>query len=148
MTRRHRRWLVLALPLVLPWVVVAWDGGWYVLFSAFWIDPGPRVVTLPQYLSRTTVTLSSRSVVLAWPAALLLYLSGVATTTVRPDRPILAASLFWLAGLAVGFYALGISEQAGLVAIPVGGLVLWIVAGYAYLVTQTRRRSEPSLGEE
>lgn len=148
MARGHRRWLVFSLPLVLPWVVVTWDGGWYVLFSAFWIDPGPRLVTLSQYLSRTTVTLSSRSVVLAWPGAFLLYLLAVAVTAVRPDRSVVAASLFWLAGLAVGFYALGISEQIGLVGIPVGGVVLWLVAGYAYLSPQTPRRSQPSLGEE
>lgn len=148
MDRRYRRWLVLALPIVVPWVVVTWEGGWYVLFSALWIDPGPRLVTLPQYLSNTTVTLSSRSVALAWPGALLLYLLGVVVRAVRPNRPVVAASLLWLAGLAVGFYALGISEQAGLVAIPVGGAILWFVAGYAYLSTQTGRKVGPSLGEE
>ena len=60
--RKIRRWAVLLAPLVLPWVIVTWDEGWYVVFSAFWVDPGPRFVTMAEFLARTTASLLARDV--------------------------------------------------------------------------------------
>ena len=124
------RWTVLLLPLVLPWVLVTWSDGWYVVFAAFWVDPGPRVVTLFTFLSQTTIEPGSGSFVWSWPLALVLYGLGLAVALARPQRPVLSGSLLWLAGLAVGFFAIGLSGQQGILAIPIGLIVFWSAAGY------------------
>ena len=130
--RKVRRWAVLLAPLVLPWVIVTWDAGWYVVFSAFWVDPGPRFVTMAEFLARTTASLLARDVALTWPLAFGFYLLGLLGTVVSPARRHVSASAFFLAGLGVGFYALGITRQAGLLGLPVGTIVLWIVALVGY----------------
>lgn len=130
--KKSHRWGVLLAPLVFPWVVVTWSDGWYVLFSTFWMDPGPRFVTMPTFLSRTTYTLGSQSVAFTWPLAFILYLFGLGATAFLPERPAIAASAFLLAGIGVGFYAGGIATQSGLRAVPAGTLILWILALLAY----------------
>lgn len=129
MSRSGWRRTVLLLPIVLPWVLVTWPSGWYVVFAGFWVDPGPRFVTLFEFLSRTTISPFARSFVMAWPLAVLLYVSGLAVAWRRPIRPAISGSIFWLAGLAIGFFALGLSGQGHILAIPVGTLVLWLPAG-------------------
>ena len=127
-SRHRRRWIVLLSPLVLPWVLVSFPTGWYALFSVFWIDPGPRVVTMVAFLSRTTVTVWSRSFVLAWPLAFGLYALALGSAYALPTRRRLAGALLWSSGLAVGFHALGLWNQPDIAAFPVGLLVLWLAA--------------------
>ncbi len=130
--KKLHRWLVFGVPLGLPWVVVTWSEGWYVVFSVFWIDPGPRFVTMAEFLALRGFSLPTRHVASTWPLAFGLYLLGLLVTALRPERGHISASAFFLAGLGIGFYALGITREAGLGGLPVGTVLLWIVALVAY----------------
>jgi len=127
------RWLgLLSLPLFAPWVLVTWDGGWYVLCSVLWVDPGPRIVTMPEFLWQARFAVASRTLATTWPVGLALYLGGLLAAFLRPDGRVLSASLLWLSGLMILFYGLGIATRPGLVALPFGTLAAWGAAWATY----------------
>ncbi|MFB6070924.1 MAG: hypothetical protein ABEJ76_07855 [Halanaeroarchaeum sp.] len=134
MMDRRLRWAVLLVPLVFPWVVVTWDGGAYTVFSLGWVDPGPRFVSIATYLGRGAA-LGLRSFAVAYPLALALYLGALGLAGWEPLGPEtggVTTGMLVLAGLNVGFYALGLDGQAGIGALPLGALWLWAAAALEY----------------
>ncbi len=138
MTDHPRRALAALLALaVVPWTVLASDGGVGFVFAWGLANPAPpHVVTLPDYLFRLSggpVGLPER--LLAWPVSVLLYLGAVASAAGgrvfgREDRRV-TGGLLVLAGLSHLAFALG-TARTGLTPIPVGPVLLWAVAWWAY----------------
>ena len=133
MKGRRARWTLYLTPLVLPWVVVSWGTGHYTLFALGWIDPGFRVVSMLTFLTHGAVSLGTRSFTLAYPLALALYLVGLALVARRDaDGSVLGASLWFLSGLNVLFFALGVARQGELMAVPLGTAWFWFVGSVEY----------------
>ncbi|MFB6093750.1 MAG: hypothetical protein ABEJ77_02250 [Halanaeroarchaeum sp.] len=132
---RRVRWAILLAPLLLPWVVVSWGTGQYVLFALGWIDPGPRIVTVLALFGGRRSGLAVSGFALAHLLALGLYVGALGWLLVRrqrgPGSPVASGMLF-LAGLNVAFYGLGTARQAGLVAIPLGVAWLFLAATAEY----------------
>jgi uncharacterized protein (TIGR04206 family) len=97
---------------------------------------GGSLTTVYHYLFLYTAGLPEY--ILAWPAAVGLYLVAVASALAgdalnREDRR-LTAGVLVLAGLAILELARGFSYQPGRFAVPVGTLFLW---GVAWLIWQS-----------
>ena len=143
------RWVaLLALPLLAPWVLVTWDGGWYVLFSVLWVDPGPRIVTMPEFLWQARFAVAPRTLATTWPVGLALYLAGLLTVSLRPERRVLTTSLFWLSGLMILFYGLGLSVRADILALPFGTVAAWGAAWASYRDPRRPTNADPLLREQ
>lgn len=138
MTERPRPTLVALLALaVVPWTVLSYDGGVSLVFAWGLANPSPPgVVLLSDYLLRLSggpVGLPER--LLAWPVATLLYL-GAATSAVggrlldREDRRV-TGGLLVFAGLSHLGFSVGMA-RTGVTPIPVGPVLLWAVAWWAY----------------
>ena len=142
------RWVaLLALPLLAPWVLVTWEGGWYVLFSVLWVDPGPPIVTMPEFLWQARFAVASRTLATTWPVGLALYLAGLLTVSLRPERRVLTTSLFWLSGLMILFYGLGLSVRADILALPFGTVAAWGAAWASYRDPRRPTNTDPLLRE-
>ncbi len=133
---RRLGWLL--VPAVVPWSVLVYDRGVVTLvFSWGLVTPGGgSVTTVYHYLFLYTAGLPEY--ILAWPAAVGLYLVALASalagyTLDREDRRLTAGALV-LAGLALLELARGFSFQPGRFAVPVGTLLLW---GAAWLDWQS-----------
>ena len=130
---RYRRLLVLVLPGLLPWGVVTWPGGFYLVFAAGWTVEGlSGFRTLPTILAASGLGAPAAA---PWLVAALLYALALASAALssvgREDRR-LTAGLCFLAGTSVLLFALRSSAQRGILVVPVGVVTLWAAAIYAY----------------
>jgi uncharacterized protein (TIGR04206 family) len=133
MTRR--RLAVVLLAGLLPWVVVTWPGGWYPLFSAGFVHLDPLTFTsLPTYHGRAGGIPPAFS---NWPTAVVLYLGSLGSALFDDPDPRLTAGLLVLAGVSILLLASSLTEQRGILAIPLGTVWLWTAAvlGYADVFT-------------
>jgi uncharacterized protein (TIGR04206 family) len=131
----RRRLAVVLLAGLLPWVVVTWPSGWYPLFSAGFVHLDPLTVTsLPAYHARVGGIPPHLS---AWPTAVVLYLGAVLSALFDDPNPRLSAGLLVFAGLSVLLLASSLSDQRGILAVPLGTVWLWsaAVVGYADVLT-------------
>lgn len=146
-----RRLLVLLVPGVLPWGVVTWPGGFYLLFAAGWTARGLSGVRLLPSIVRSGGV--GAPAVTPWLVGSLLYalaLASVALALVDREDRRLTAGLCALAGGSVLLVALRASAQRGILALPVGTATLWPAAVFVYLDRLPRRRasSAGSVGGE
>ncbi|NHN58159.1 MULTISPECIES: TIGR04206 family protein [Halorussus] len=123
-----RRLLALAAISALPWTVLS-SGDLVFAWGLATLDP-LHVTTLPDYLFVHTRGLPNR--LLAWPVAVLLYLLAVANALLGRLAPRLedrrvTGGLLTLAGASDLWFALGLTRP-GLVAVPVGSVLLWTAA--------------------
>ena len=130
---RYRRFLALVLPGLLPWAVVTWSGGFYLVFAAGWSVRGlSGFRPLPTILASGGLGAPAAT---PWLVAALLYVLALASAALslvgREDRR-LTAGLLFLAGASVLLYAVRASGQLGILAVPVGVVALWAAALYAY----------------
>ena len=131
----RRRFAVVALAGVLPWVVVTWDTGWYPLFSVGFahVSPFPftssSFTTLPAYIARVGTVPNHLS---AWPLATLLYATGLAAAAFDEADAVVVAGFLALAAFNVGLLAFSVSGQRGILALPVG--VVWLLLAAAWVV--------------
>lgn len=135
MTGRRGRWALYLAPLVLPWVVAAWDTGHYTMFALGWVDPGPRFVSILTFLSSSAVTLTTRNFTVAYPAALTLYLGALVLLAFQNEPfsgSVPVTALLLLSGLKVVFFGLGVDGQSGITAIPLGAIWLWTLGAFEY----------------
>lgn len=138
MIDRRVRWALLLAPLVLPWVWISWGDGSYTMFSLGWFQGGHFVSVLTP-LENGAFT--ARNYIAAFPMGVGLYLLGVVVAAVGSHSSWIrvgVAAIYFLAGLFIGFFALGIGGQAGILAVPFGVLWLWgvaIVEYYEYYTT-------------
>ena len=130
---RHRRVLVLLLPGLLPWGVVTWSTGFYLVFAAGWTVRGlSGFRTLPSILAAGGAGATAAA---PWLVGVLLYGGALAAAALaavdREDRRVTAGLLF-LAGTSVLLFALRSSAQRGILVVPVGTATLWAAAVYAF----------------
>ena len=130
---RYRRLLALLLPGILPWGVVTWPTGYYLVFAVGWSVGGlSDFRTLPTILEAGGAGASAAG---PWLAGTILYVASLAAAALaavdREDRR-LTAGLLFLAGASVLLFALRSSAQRGILVVPVGVLTLWAAAIYAY----------------
>ena len=124
----HRRFAVVALAGVLPWVIVTWGAGWYPLFSVGFASVSPvSFTTLPEYLARVGSVPSRLS---AWPLATLLYATALAASAFDEADRVVVAGFLVLAAFNVGLLAFSVSGQRGILAFPLGALWLLLVAAW------------------
>ncbi|WP_123533230.1 TIGR04206 family protein [Halosimplex salinum] len=126
-----RRALVVAAAGVVPWLVIPYGDGYSLVLSVALANPETLTLT-SVYHYVFVYTRDIPTALLAWPVASLLYVSGVASAALsrvgREDRRV-TAGLFALAGLDVLYAAVGFSSyRAGVVAIPLGVVGLWLAA--------------------
>lgn len=130
---RYRRLLALVLPGLLPWAVVTWPGGYYLVFAAGWTVGGlSGFRALPSILASGGVGAPAAT---PWLVAALLYalaLASAARSLVGREDRRLTAGLLSLAGASVLLFAVRASGQRGILVVPVGVVALWVVALYAY----------------
>jgi len=94
----RRRVGVVVLAGLLPWVVVAWPGGWYPIFSAGFLRVETLAFTsLPTYVARVGAFPSHLQ---AWPIAVLLWAGAVVTAAVDRVDSAVTVGLLALAGPA------------------------------------------------
>ncbi|MEF8853595.1 MAG: TIGR04206 family protein [Haloarculaceae archaeon] len=126
---RRRAALVLAAGLV-PWAIIPYETGAALLFSFGQVTSTPLVVQpVTRYLLRGGPLAQP---LLAWPMATFLYVLGVVSAGLSlvgaEDRRV-TAGLFALAGLDLLYFAVAFSSvRLRVVAIPVGVVLLWLVA--------------------
>ena len=129
----YRRFAVVALAGVLPWVLVTWDTGWYPIFSVGFANissfpfASSSFTTLPAYLGRVGTVPSHLS---AWPLATLLYAIALASAVFEKADSVVVAGFLGLAAFNVGLLAVAVSGQRGIIAFPVGALWLPLAAGW------------------
>lgn len=129
MVVNRRRVAFVVLAGVLPWGVVAWDTGWYPVFSLGFASLDPfRFTFLPVYLSHAMV--SSGFAALATGS--LLYAFALASALLGDPDERVTAGLLVLAGFSVASFAWNVSGQRGIVVAPLGTLWLWGVVAVAY----------------
>ena len=128
------RWLGLLALGVAPWVLVVVGAELTLVFPFGLVDPQPlHVTSLADYLFRFTRGLPR--FLLAWPAAVSLYLAGLASASLRfVDRedPRVSAALFGFAGASLLWVTLGFARRAGYVAVPLGTVLLWVAVWWLY----------------
>lgn len=130
---RLRRPLALLLPGVLPWGVVTWPDGFYLVFAVGWSVRG-----LSGFRPLLAI-LGSGSVgapaVTPWLVGALLYAMALGSAALalvdREDRR-LTAGLLFLAGASVLLFAVRASGQRGILVVPVGVATLWLAALSVY----------------
>jgi uncharacterized protein (TIGR04206 family) len=129
------RLVVLAVPLVLPWTLVATPASVSLVFPWGLVSAWPlplHAVSLSRYL--TSLTNGLPGYLWAWPSSVVLYACALATTSrYRPawvDDDATAALLAF-AGLAHLLVSVGL-WRGRQVALPVGTLVLWTLAYAVY----------------
>ncbi|WP_232688633.1 TIGR04206 family protein [Halobacterium zhouii] len=126
----RRRFAVVALAGVLPWVIVTWDTGWYPLFSVGFASVSPfSFTTLPTYLARVGNVPSHLS---GWPLATMLYVVALVTAAMDEADAYVVAGFLGLAAFNVGLLALSVSDQQGILAVPLG--VVWLLVAGAWVV--------------
>ncbi|AHG04010.1 hypothetical protein HALDL1_10665 [Halobacterium sp. DL1] len=126
----RRRVGVVVLAGLLPWVVVAWPGGWYPIFSAGFLRVETLAFTsLPTYVARVGAFPSHLQ---AWPIAVLLWAGAVVTAAVDRVDSAVTVGLLALAGASVLSLSLSLSGQRGITAVPLGTLWLWAAAAVCY----------------
>jgi len=131
----NRRLAFLLSPLVVPWTVLVYTGGYGFVFAWGLVSVGPlAVTTLPDYLFVLTDGLPNY--LLSWPISVLLYglslaSAGVGTLTDREDVRV-TAGLLALAGVSHLWFSLGVGSRTGEVAVPVGTPLLWAVAWFVF----------------
>ncbi|WP_435179590.1 TIGR04206 family protein [Halorussus sp. AFM4] len=123
-----RRLLALLSFLLVPWTVLG-SGDLVFAWGLATLDP-VHVTTLPDYLFVYTRGLPNR--LLAWPIAVALYLLAIANALLGTAAPRLedrrvTGGLLVLAGASDLWFALGLTRP-GLVAVPVGSVLLWVAA--------------------
>ncbi|GGL56667.1 hypothetical protein [Halocalculus aciditolerans] len=124
-----RRVLLVLLAGALPWAVVAWDTGWYPVFSAGFASLDPlRFTLLSVYFSRAVVSPGFA----ALGTGAFLYLLSLASALAGDPDERLTAGLLVLAGLCVASFAWRVSGQRGVVVAPLGTLWLWAAAAVGY----------------
>jgi len=126
---RRRAALVLAAGLV-PWAIIPYEQGAALLFSVGQVTQTPFAFQ-PVYRYLVQGGPLPRPL-LAWPMATFLYLLGVTSFGLdllgAEDRRV-TAGLFALAGLDLLYFAVAFSSvRLRVVAIPVGVVLLWLVA--------------------
>lgn len=134
MIRTHVRVAGLLAALLVPWTVLLYpDGSSYVFAWGLASTDPVHVTTLPEYLFVRTSGLPRR--LLAWPVSTLLYGLALASAVVsligREDVRV-TAGLLAFAGVSHATFALGMGRP-GVLAIPVGTVALWGLAGWSYL---------------
>lgn len=121
--------------LFVPWTVVITAGGTGLVFAWGLVNPvALHVTSLPAYLFVHTAGLPDY--LLAWPIGVVIYVGGLlsalgGTLFGREDRR-LTGGLLVLAGVSELGFAIGIGRPSGVVAIPVGTVLLWLVAWWWY----------------
>lgn len=130
---RHGRLLALLLPGLLPWGVVTWPTGFYLVFAVGWSRRGlSGFLALPSILAAGG---SGAPPVTPWLVGTLLYALALASAALallgREDRR-LTAGLLVLAGASVLAFAVRASGQPGILVVPVGVATLWAAALSVY----------------
>ena len=130
---RYRRLLALLLPGLLPWAVVTWPSGYYLVVATGWSVRGlSGFRAIPWILASGSV---GAPAVTPWLVGVLLYALALASAALalagREDRR-LTAGLLALAGVSVLLFAVRASGQRGILAVPVGVATLWAAAVYVY----------------
>ncbi|MFB6299255.1 MAG: TIGR04206 family protein [Halobacteriales archaeon] len=138
---------LLALPLVVPWSVLAIRTGQAVEFDLVFawglvnLHP-PHAVSLYAYVFRYTAGLPDH--LLAWPVGALLYAVALASAGSGiflgwEDRRV-TVSLLVLAGISLLTFSFGIVSRNPSItlSLPVGSLILWTVAWLGYRPTIER----------
>lgn len=118
----------------LPWAVVVWPTGFYLVFMFGWVDLDPIGINLHiEYLFESGFSLPSY--LLAWPISTVLYIGAVSAVVFeffdRDLHPIIPG-LFFLSGIDLLYYALGLSRQQDLFVLPIGIFLLWGAFLYTY----------------
>lgn len=144
-----RRLLALLVPGILPWAVVSWPGGFYLLFAAGWTARGlSGFRLLPSIVGSGGV---GAPAVTPWLVGSLLYalaLGSAALALAGREDHRLTAGLCVLAGGSVLLVALRASAQRGILAVPVGTATLWAAAVLVTLDGRSRRRAPSERAEE
>jgi len=126
----YRRPLALVLPGLLPWTVVTWPTGFYLVFAFGWTGQGFR-----GFQALPTVAAATGGTTVPWVVGTLLYclalVSAALSLVDREDRRV-TAGLLYFAGASVVVFSLRLSGQSGILAIPLGVLTLWLSATYVY----------------
>ncbi|WP_246045739.1 TIGR04206 family protein [Halorussus ruber] len=126
----NRRLLALAAMFLVPWTVLT-TGDLVFAWGLLSLDP-LHVTTLPDYLFVYTRGLPRR--LLAWPVAVLLYLLAVGSALLglvgREDGRV-TGGLLVFSGVSGLQFALGMT-RSGLLAVPVGVVLLWTAAWWFY----------------
>lgn len=134
MSRSYARvgWLLAAL--LVPWTVLLYPNGSSYVFTWGLVNVDPiHVTTLPEYLLVRTSGLPRH--LLAWPVSVFLYALALVSAIVgavwnREDVRV-TAGLLAFAGVSHASFALGLGRP-GILAIPVGTVLLWALAGAVY----------------
>jgi len=123
----NRRLLAVIVLGLCPWAVVTYPDGFYTVFSLGWVD-GRSVTTLAALFSAQG---SRPDWFLAWPVATLCWAAGVVAVAARARNEVVAA-LLALAGLSVLQFSISVSAQRGVLALPIGTIILGGAAVYWY----------------
>ncbi|MFB6131205.1 MAG: hypothetical protein ABEJ28_10335 [Salinigranum sp.] len=125
---------VFLLAGLLPWGVVTWSSGFYLVFAL-----GSTAVGLAGFNLLPVPVLApvTPGFAIAWVVGTGCYLLALASAALgyvdREDRRV-TAGLFVFAGVSVLRFAVELSGQRGIVVLPVGTATLWLAALVAYRV--------------
>lgn len=115
-------------------MVVLSDGSVGLVFAWGLVNPGTLHVTdIGSYLFVHTRGLPE--FLLAWPIAAVLYIGAIASGLLglwNREDPRLTGGLLVLAGLSLIVFADGISRPASITGLPVGTVLVWLVAWWVY----------------
>jgi uncharacterized protein (TIGR04206 family) len=128
--RPHARVASLLVALLVPWTVLVYPGDISFVFA--WglanVDP-VHVTTLTEYLFVRTSGLPRY--LLAWAVSVFLFTLALASAVVgalwNSEDVRVTAGLLAFAGVSHATFALGLG-QSGVLAIPVGTVLLWVLA--------------------
>jgi uncharacterized protein (TIGR04206 family) len=127
---------VIAVAGLLPWLVVVGESGSMTLVFPFGLlnPEAVHLTWLSSYLR--TLTRGVPRSLLAWPAATFLWISALGSaitglTTDREDRRV-TGGLLALAGFSLIPVSLAVGRPASVTAVPVGTVLLLVIAWWRY----------------
>lgn len=132
--RQYRRLSMLVVVALVPWTIVIARGTPTLVFAfgLYNFDPA-SLTTITDYYFRFTAGLPQ--FLIAWGLGVLCYLLALGSALLglvwREDRR-LTGALLVLAGLTEAGVSLGFMRRPGYLAVPVGTILLWLVAWRYY----------------
>lgn len=135
----YHRAAVLLLAGILPWGVVTWSNGFYLVFvfgSTRVGFSGFNVLSVPLFAPITPGFTVARAI------GALCYLLALGSAVLGrfdlEDRRVTAGLLF-LAGVSALQFALELNGQRGILVLPIGVVTLWVAALVAYRGARLRK---------
>ena len=128
--------------LLVPWTIIFYPNGTTYVFAWALVNADPiHITTIFEYVFVRTSGLPRH--LLAWPVSALLFTLGLVSTVAgsvwNREDTMVAAGLLAFAGVSHATFALGL-QRPGIVAIPLGTGLLWMLAGYVYFLSPGVRR--------